>query len=344
MKPLDTLCVGVSGRGQWPLKVCGEENGFRVAALCDLSEEALAAARGITGLGEDACWTDVEEALDKSGAEAVIVCTPTAYHCPVAKAAIERGLPVLVEKGMAPDWDAARDVVAFADDREGVFCVSQNYRYNALERTVRRVIHDASDPNHVGEVFLLDLHHHRVRPIPRTLNYPFASVWDMSCHHFDDLLFWLGPVAEVTAHASRADWSAYEHPANTTAFMRFANGAVVNYYHGHDAARGELRLGVHGERGAVVGHAWDRTASTGGLDALAFTPRPAVQFGTADPYEVPFEDGPGEAGVLADFRAYIDGGPEPGISGRNNLEVMAMCQLVVMSVEAGRTVKREELQ
>tara|TARA_B100000029_G_scaffold91027_1_gene80949 strand:- start:258 stop:848 length:591 start_codon:yes stop_codon:yes gene_type:complete len=195
----------------------------------------------------------------------------------------------------------------------------------------------------VGDVFLVDLHHHRVRPIPRMLDYPFASVWKVSCHHFDDLTFWLGPVSEVTAHASRADWSAYEHPANTSVFMRFENGAVVNYFHGHDAARSELRVAVHGSRGALIGSVLDRTSSIGGLERLEYTPRPATQFGAGEPYNVPFADHLGEAGVLADFRTYIQGGPVPGISGYQNLNVMAICQMVVMSVETGQTVNREEL-
>ena len=343
MRPLRTLCVGVSGRGQWPLKTCEAEKGFKIVALCDLDEAALKAGREIIGLSAEVCYTDYEQALDSSDAECVIVCTPTMFHCPIAKQAIDRGLPVLCEKGMAPDWVTAQDMVACVRAKCGVFCISQNYRYAALERTVRRCIQEEKDPHHVGDVFTLDLHHHRVRPIPRTLSYPFASLWDMSCHHFDNLLFWLGPVAEVTAHASAAEWSAYDHPANISAFMRFENGSVVNYYHGHDAARGELRIGVHGHRGALMGSVLDKTSNTSGVDRLEYTPRPATQFGASDPYEVPFDEHLGEAGVLMDFRAYIDGGPEPGISGYQNLEVMAMCQMAVMSVEAGRTVKREAL-
>jgi len=56
----------------------------------------------------------------------------------------------------------------------------------------------------IDEPFLVDYLQHRVRPVPVTLTYPFASVWDMSCHHFDNLPCSLGPVAEVTAHAYRA--------------------------------------------------------------------------------------------------------------------------------------------
>ncbi len=194
------------------------------------------------------------------------------------------------------------------------------------------------DSLYVGKPNQLDHIHHRVRPEPRTLNYPFASVWDMSCHHFDNFLFWFGPVAEFTAHAFGAPWSNYQYPNNTSAFMRFENGVVVNYFHGHDSARGEYHLDLHGERGAVMAR-----SDESGRQVLEFSHRPTDQFGRSETSAVSLEEAPNEAGVLADFHSYITKGIEPGISGNNNLEVMAMCQMMVVSAEEKRTVHRSEL-
>lgn len=343
MKILKTLAVGVSGRGRWPLQKCHPEIGFELVALCDITPQALADARTLTNVPESACYTDFTQALNKSNADCVIICTPTIYHVPLLKQAIEHGLPVLIEKGMAPDWTTACDAVAFAKKHNGLFCVSQNYRYNALERTIHRLLYDTNDSAYIGHPFLIDLTHHRVRPEPRTLTYPFASIWDMSCHHFDNLVYWLGPVAEITAHAFAAPWSKYEHPNNTSAFMRFQNGTTVNYFHGHDSTRGEFRLGLHSERGAVIGCVHDQTSSTVGLKELTFTMRPDKQFGTPKPTDVSFSNGLGEEGVLRDFHAYITKNKEPGISSKNNLEVMAMCQMMVLSIQEKRTVYRQEL-
>jgi predicted dehydrogenase len=256
----------------------------------------------------------------------------------MAKQALERGLPVLVEKGMAPDWETACEAVSFAREKNGVFCVSQNYRYKDLERTLHRILHTPDDPNRIGEPYQLDHVQHRSRPEPRTLNYPFASVWDMSCHHFDNFLFWFGPVAEMTAHAFGAPWSRYQHANNTSAFMRFESGVVVNYFHGHDSARSHFYLGLHGKDGAVI-----LGTDASGKQILEFSARPGEQFGRSAVSPVPFAEASNEAGVLADFHAYIEEGVEPGISGRNNLEVMALCQMMVISCEEGRTVSRSEL-
>ena len=343
MDVLKTLIVGISGRGLWPVKTCCSEIGFEIVALCDVNTQALTQAREMVNLPESVCYTNYEQALDQSGAQCVIICTPTIYHIPMAKLALERGLPVLTEKGMAPDWQTASDAIDRVQKHKGIFCVSQNYRYNALERTIHRVLHKQDDPAYLDHTHQIDLTHHRVRPIPRTLNYPFASIWDMSCHHFDNLVYWLGPVAEITAHAFAAPHSQYEHPNNTSAFIRFQNGTHVNYFHGHDSARGECRINLHGKHGAVFGHVFDKTSSTSGLQSLTFTERPTTPFGQSDPVDIPFAEGLGEAGVLKDFHTYITQGIEPGISGYQNLEVMAMCQMMVLSIQQNRTLHRKEL-
>ena len=335
-KILRVLHVGVANRGTWPLEKCNATTGFRPAALCDVSADALAHARQLTRLAERDCFTDVDEAIARANVDCVIVCTPTVLHVPLAKKAIAAGLPVLIEKGMAPDWSAAVELVRVAAERRAIVCVAQNYRYNPMERTIRRAVHDPDFPAYVGDVHLLCYTQQRVRPVPRTLTYPFAGIWDMSCHHFDNMLFWLGPIREITAHGWRAPWSAYEHASNTAAHVVFASGARCHYVHTHDAARSTLDIELHGSRGALFVRG----------DKTWFNERPLEQFGKRPINEVPFEPADGEADLLRDFHRYItDGaGAEPGVSARNNLETMAACEMTVRSITAGRTCRRDELE
>src|SRR5688500_19437358 len=53
----------------------------------------------------------------------------------LAKKCIDAGVPVLVEKGMAPNWNDACDLVRAARSKSAIVAVAQNYRYNAMERT-----------------------------------------------------------------------------------------------------------------------------------------------------------------------------------------------------------------
>lgn len=334
-KVLRVLLVGVGNRGRWPWQQCRPESGWEVVGLVDKDAGHLAVAREATGLPELACFGDIAAALEAVRPDAAILCTPTVTHARFTKEAIARGVAVLTEKGMASNWDEAVDLVRFVEERRGIFAVAQNYRYDGLSFVVRAALREGND-GHPGldEPFLVDYVQHRVRPVPGTLTYPFASVWDMSCHHFDNLLDWLGPVEEVTAHAPRAPWSPYAHASNTSAFLRFANGVAVNYVHTHDAARGSLRVEVHARNGAF-----------GIRDGTAeFSPRPGRNFGEEPAVPVAVPALCSEELMLADFHDYVANGREPGISGRRNLETMALCEMCVRSVIGRRTIRRSELE
>lgn len=331
---LKVLHVGVSNRGKWPLEKCDADTGFKPHALCDVNDAALAEARQMTGLPESSSFKDLDKAIAESGADVMICCAPTVLHVPIAKKAIAAKLPMLVEKGMAPTWADAQDFARSTKAANAIMCVAQNYRYNPIERTIRAAIRDPNHPAHVGEVHLVQYAQNRVRPIVRTLNYPFAGVWDMSCHHFDTLADWFGPIASIDAHSWAASWSAYDHDNNTAGHFTFAQSpAVCHYLHTHDAARSTIEIQVHGSRGALV---YDGTR-------LTFNDRPLEQFGTRPIADVPTVEAHGERDVLRDFHKYVVDGVEPGISVRNNLETMAACEMMVRSITEGRTVKRSEL-
>lgn len=332
---LRVLLVGVGNRGRWTLERCTREAGWEIAGMVDREPRHLVEARTLTGLADALCFDDLDRALAQVKPEAVILCTPTVTHAKFAKVAMAAGAAVLTEKGMATNWNEAVDLVLFVRERKGIFAVAQNYRYDGISAVVGAALGVGveADIPRIEAPFLIDYVQHRVRPVPGTLTYPFASVWDMSCHHFDNLLCWLGPVAEVTAHAYRASWSPYEHAGNTSALLRFANGVVVNYVHTHDAARNSLRIEVHGRNGALVVR--DGRAE--------FSERPAVNFGECPVREIAIPSFCSEERMLADFRDYATTGCEPGISGYRNLETMALCEMTVRSALEKRTVTREEL-
>ncbi len=332
-----SLHIGVANRGLWPLRHATPATGFVPGALCDVNPASLSMAREMTGVSPEACFTDVDAAMDyaiEKGITCVIACVPTVLHVPLAIKAIRRGLAVLIEKGMAPDWHSALELANTVRSSPGAkAAVAQNYRYNSMEQSVRRALQDTSCPYFVGTAHMLEYTQYRVRPTVNTLDYPFASVWDMSCHHFDNLLHWLGPIASMSAFCWKAHWSAYQHDNNTSAHIIFANGTRVHYIHTHDAARNMLKVEVHGERGALVA----------GGPTLEFNERPLEQFGNRPVQHFDAEPAGGEADLLRDFHAYITRGIEPGVSVVNNIEVMAACEMMVRSITLGRSVRREEL-
>lgn len=343
---LRTVHVGVGGRGRWAVEVMQHSSDYDPVALVDVDQRALRAAEAEMGWSHDASFGRLDQALRAVDADAVVIATPTHTHADYAGQAFAHGKHVLVEKAMTNHWQTAVELVTAARQAEVCFCVAQNYRYLTTMTAIKRLLNDPADSLHPGPIGIADASFHRFRPEPLNFTYPFAMVWDMGCHHADLLVDWFGPVRRVTAQVYNAPWSRYEHPANVSAFLEFASGARCHYSLTHDATVGEWRILLHGDRGGLrTGGVPD--AYWPGMDpsAVEFFPRPEQQLQGSASQQVVLPDLPSaEEAVAQEFVRYVRGGPEPGTSGRNNLESLAVCELLVRSAEQRRAVERVELE
>lgn len=115
--PSPSIRIGVVGCGfianvhswaLWAVRKVGLCD-VRITAVCDA--DADRAARLAEANGADVMQLD--DLLD--AVDAVYVCTPTAEHLGLVKAAAERKLPIFCEKPLAPDLRAANRVGAWLD-------------------------------------------------------------------------------------------------------------------------------------------------------------------------------------------------------------------------------------
>ncbi|HXV86512.1 MAG TPA: Gfo/Idh/MocA family oxidoreductase [Gemmatimonadales bacterium] len=113
---MSRLRVAVLGAGTWGrnhVRTLASLADVELAAICDTDgqrrEQLLKSYPGTVVTG------DLGQAL--AGAEAVVIATPAGTHAAMARAVIERGLPVLVEKPFALTVADADDVAELAASR-----------------------------------------------------------------------------------------------------------------------------------------------------------------------------------------------------------------------------------
>lgn len=110
---LRVALIGLGGRGRGHARDLTCLPGVRLAALCDVSEEATARARedlGTTVAGAYAT-TDPERVLSDRDVDAVVISTQHDTHRPLAVAAARAGKHLLVEKPLALTAPDARAIV-----------------------------------------------------------------------------------------------------------------------------------------------------------------------------------------------------------------------------------------
>jgi predicted dehydrogenase len=104
--------VGLGKMGLFHAVLLGTIPGVRLVAAADANPALARPARSM-GLTVP-IFRSVDELLTSRPLDAVIVCTPTVTHYPIARACLERGVAVLVEKPLAEDARRAQELAALA--------------------------------------------------------------------------------------------------------------------------------------------------------------------------------------------------------------------------------------
>jgi predicted dehydrogenase len=164
--------------------------GRRAAAAADHPEARLLA-------GADALFDD------PAAIDLVVVAAANRAHVPLARAAIAAGIPVVVDKPLAPDGAHGWALVEEAAAAGVMLTVFQNRRWDADFLTVRRLLADGA----VGEPVRFESRFDRWRP---QVN---ADAWreradpedaggllaDLGSHVIDQAIILFGPPVEVRA-------------------------------------------------------------------------------------------------------------------------------------------------
>ena len=313
-----TVHVGVGGRGEWPLQLMREDARWAPVALVDTDPAALrAAAVYVPGAP---CFSDLGEAMAATAADAVVVITPSALHGRLVRQALASGKHVLVEKPFVHALAEAGELASLALTSGLCLVVAQNYRYAAPQQTMRRLVTERV----FGPLGYSTLIQHRYRPNPRSFTMQHALLLEMAVHHFDDMraVFDRRPLS-VFARSFNPPWSAYPHAAAAQALITFEDDLECCYQATFTSHDNSLEWRLEFRDAAVLWDGGDRLQLVARGGARSDLPLDSV---TVQP----------EQAILNDWMAYIEHGIEPSISGRNNLETMAMLDAAIRSSERHR--------
>jgi predicted dehydrogenase len=238
---------------------------------------------------------------DAEAHDLVIVCTPNVAHVPLARAALDAGLSVVVDKPLAASSADGRALAALAAERKLLLSVFQNRRWDGDFLTVRRLIADGA----LGDVFRFGSRFERWRPERddgwRERGAPDEAgglLWDLGSHLVDQAIQLFGRPTHVYAEVDLRR-PGVEIDDDVFVALTHPGGVRSHVWASATAAIGGPRFHVLGSRGAFEKHGLDPQE-----DALAGGASPtAPGFGT-EPLE--------RWGRLADGKAERSIPTEPG--------------------------------
>lgn len=122
----NVMQVGVGAIGQYWLSVIANLPDVEVVGLVDVNKDNLKEQAKKYDLGEEICFTSIENALEAVRCDAIINVTPPRFHKEIDLKAFQKGIPVLSEKPLSDNYDDALEIVEAAEKNKCIFMVSQN--------------------------------------------------------------------------------------------------------------------------------------------------------------------------------------------------------------------------
>ena len=336
--------IGIGGWGWSWINVAQQSTAWKLQAVVDVSEAALANARRVYGLQPSQTFTGLEAALKEVQADAVLIVVPPEVHAPIAEEALARGLHCLIEKPLADSVSDAQRIVTAAQKAGKKVMVSQNYRFKRGPQTVKKVLKDGLI-GEVGSVYV------NFQKAPRFTGFRLQMaeplITDMAIHHFDQMRGILGlePV-RITARSWNPKWSWFAGNAVASVLVEMSNQATVSYTgswvsQGWETTwDGDWR--IQGDGGEINWANNEVVIRPTDLFKTVFMKGAVEQNGMlhADLVSMEVEE---RWAVLLEFAASILEDREPETNATDNLKSMAMVIGASMSVKRGEPILIDEV-
>jgi scyllo-inositol 2-dehydrogenase (NADP+) len=143
----------------------------------------------------------IEELLQNREIDLVVITTPNETHFPYAKAALEAGKHVVLEKPVTNTSAEAKQLIEITQNSGKVLSVYQNRRYVSDFLTIRDLI----DKKWLGDIHTFEGHYDRYRAEARPQAWREAALpgsgilFDLGAHIIDQALYLFGLPQTITA-------------------------------------------------------------------------------------------------------------------------------------------------
>ena len=288
---------------------------------------------------------DYRQLIDRDDIEVVSVVAPNKLHYEIAKAVLESGKHLLLEKPMALQVDHCDKLVALADSNNLVLAVGHELRLSSLWGGAKELIDSGviGDPLHV----LIELSRFPYRQGSQGWRYDIDRVgsWILEepIHFFDLARWYLTSRGEPTSVYARAN---SRHPENPKLFDNFS--AIVNFDGAYAVVSQTLAAFGHHQTGKITGTKGTIWAWWSAADARSDKPTFGLQYGLGDDVtETQFDKPTGELLELADEVAAmarcVREGTQPPCTGMDGRWSTLLCLAAERAVDRDGPVSVEEL-
>jgi predicted dehydrogenase len=233
--------IGIIGTGMISRAYCDTikafPGNFKLTAVCNHSDKAKSI---VDEFGLKHYWKDYNRFVREAPIDAAIICLPNSLHYDAAKAALNSGKHILVEKPFVTQIQHCDKLIELAEEKNLICMVGQNQRYeNELA-----ALKDFIDSGKMGRI-----HHARIDMLQNLHNYTEPPHWlydgnlagggsviSVAVHFIDLIRYLLGDMKSVIALSKTASADMKNAEDYCCAMFEFENGAIGQMFSTYSAA------------------------------------------------------------------------------------------------------------
>lgn len=184
--------------------------------------------------------------------DVMVICTPHQLHYEQAKAALNAGVHVVVEKPFTQTLEEANSLFQLAKEKSLTLAVFHNRRYDADFLTLKKMMQEKT----LGEVICIESHFDRFRPEPKTgawreqAGAQSGVWWDLGPHLIDQANQLMGIPSEI--HYDIGKQRAGEADDFFDVTFKYSGGRRFHLRSSCIVRDFGFRFRIHGTKGSAV--------------------------------------------------------------------------------------------
>lgn len=221
------VSVGVIGCGYWGPNLIRNfakltSKSCNLTAVADMEPRKLGAIQQL--YPKVRLYSAAEDLLAQVDIDAVVIATPVSTHYMLAKAALQHGKHVLIEKPLTSEVSQAEELVQLSAQNRKILMVDHTFIYTGAVRKIRELI----ETGELGDIYYYD----SVRVNLGLFQQDINVLWDLGPHDFAIMshLLYKKPVSVSAIGARPLCQGAWSLESIVYVTVRFEDGTLAHFH------------------------------------------------------------------------------------------------------------------
>ncbi|MGH9403396.1 MAG: Gfo/Idh/MocA family protein [Terriglobia bacterium] len=213
--------LGVIGYGYWGPQIVRNFSGIEgceVSLVCDKSADALRRAKQLYPNLQ--VTSDFSEVVSSASIDAVAVVTPVWTHFDLAKAALQNGKHIFVEKPFTASTAQAEELIDLAAKKNLQIMVDHTFLFTGAVKKIRQLV----DEGALGDLYYYDSTRVNLGLFQHDVN----VVWDLAPHDLSIMDHVIGQDPDAIVATGEKHLNGHEDVAYITIYFKHSVIAHIN--------------------------------------------------------------------------------------------------------------------